>query len=85
MIPLDGDVIEKWSKRRWGEILDKIKNGVVVSTHQVLRDALAHGFVKFGDVGSGEAKSIGLIIFDEGMLWEGPAGLLISDYINPSI
>ncbi|KAF3933306.1 hypothetical protein ABW19_dt0200687 [Dactylella cylindrospora] len=66
VILLDGETIQKWNKRVWGEILDRVKNGVIVSTHQVLKDALAHGFVRFGDGGNKNAKKIGLLIFDEG-------------------
>lgn len=50
------DNLESWSKSTWNSVLVNVK--LVVTTHQVLLDALLHGFVQI--------TSLALIIFDEG-------------------
>lgn len=51
------DNVETWSDQStWDAILANIR--IVVSTHQVLYDALAHGFVHL--------ERIALLIYDEG-------------------
>ena len=53
------DGVDRWtSKNDWDTVLNNVR--VVVSTFQVLLDALGHGFVKM--------KSLALIVFDEGKL-----------------
>lgn len=47
---------ETWCKSTWDGVLVNVK--VVLTTHQVLLDALLHGFVQI--------SSLALIIFDEG-------------------
>jgi hypothetical protein len=55
---IGSDGMDRWSEQRvWNAILDNIQ--VVVSPHDVLADALGHGFVKMTD--------LALLIFDEGM------------------
>jgi hypothetical protein len=50
--------VDRWSNQEvWDEVLGP-KEAVIVSTHQVLADALGHGFVSM--------DRIGLLIFDEG-------------------
>ncbi len=51
------DHYEFWTEQSlWNAVLKNIR--VVVSTHQVLLDALHHGFVQF--------SSLALLVFDEG-------------------
>lgn len=50
------DNLKNWSKSTWDSVLVNVK--LVVTTHQVLLDALLHGFVQI--------SSLALIIFDEG-------------------
>lgn len=51
------DKVQFWSEQRiWDAVLKDIQ--IVVSTHQVLLDALTHGFVHMPD--------ISLLVFDEG-------------------
>lgn len=50
------DKVDSWNKSTWEAILVNVR--LVVSTHQVLLDALLHGFVQI--------SSLALIIFDEG-------------------
>lgn len=53
------DNVDHWSEQWiWDEVLHKVR--IVVSTHQILLDALTHGFV-------GLAR-IALLVFDEGEL-----------------
>jgi ERCC4-related helicase len=52
------DNVDRWTaKSLWDAVLEKVK--IVVSTYQVLLDALTHGFV--------EMEVLGMIVFDEGM------------------
>ena len=60
------DNVDKWAVEAWDKVLGQVTCGVIVSTHQVLYDALAHGFVRLGCKRGDERKSIGLLIFDEG-------------------
>lgn len=56
------DNVEHWTEQSvWDVILHNVR--VVLSTHQVLYDALSHGFVKM--------DGLSLLIFDEGCsaLW----------------
>lgn len=51
------DNIDKWSDQNtWDAALDQVR--VVISTHKILEDAMAHGFVKL--------EKICLLVFDEG-------------------
>lgn len=51
------DGVDRWtSQRDWDAVLKNVK--IVVSTFQILLDALSHGFVQM--------ESLALIIFDEG-------------------
>lgn len=50
------DNVENWNKSTWEGALVNIK--LVITTHQVLLDALLHGFIQI--------SSLALIIFDEG-------------------
>jgi hypothetical protein len=51
------DGVDRWTEQSlWDSILSDV--GVVVSTYQILADALTHGFVKM--------ESLALIVFDEG-------------------
>jgi hypothetical protein len=53
------DGVDRWtSQNDWDTVLNNVR--IVVSTFQVLLDALSHGFVKMG--------SLALIVFDEGKL-----------------
>ena len=52
------DDIELWTKQSdWNTVLHNVR--VVLSTHQVLLDALTHGFVRL--------SKLALLIFDEGL------------------
>jgi len=62
------DMPEKWSKKVWDALLSTIQNGVIVSTYQVLYDALAHGFLTLDQTLKDSRKVIGLLVFDEGKL-----------------
>lgn len=49
--------VDRWTKKfMWDAVLLNIK--IIVSTYQILLDALTHGFVKM--------ESLGLVVFDEG-------------------
>lgn len=51
------DGVDRWTEQSlWDAVLKNIK--IVVSTYQILLDALTHGFVGM--------DSLGLIVFDEG-------------------
>lgn len=51
------DGVDRWTEQSlWDSILSNVR--VVVSTYQILADALTHGFVKI--------DSLALIVFDEG-------------------
>lgn len=50
------DKVDSWSSRTWDGALVNVK--IVISTHQVLLDALLHGFVQI--------STLALLIFDEG-------------------
>lgn len=50
------DQVDTWSADTWDTILDGVR--VVVSTYQVLLDALCHAFISI--------DRLSLIIFDEG-------------------
>lgn len=53
------DNVDHWSEQWiWDQVLNNVR--IVVSTHQILLDALTHGFV-------GMAR-IALLVFDEGKL-----------------
>ena len=51
-----GDNVHTWSESIWDTILDGVR--IVVSTYQVLLDALSHGFIGM--------DRLSLIVFDEG-------------------
>jgi ERCC4-related helicase len=51
------DNVDRWSEQKiWDAALDQVR--VVISTHKILEDALAHAFVKL--------ERICLLVFDEG-------------------
>lgn len=50
------DRVDSWARSTWESVLVNVR--LVVTTHQVLLDALLHGFVQI--------SSLALIIFDEG-------------------
>jgi ERCC4-related helicase len=51
------DNVDRWSEQRiWDAALDGIR--VMVSTHKILEEALAHSFVKI--------ENLALLVFDEG-------------------
>jgi ERCC4-related helicase len=59
------DDVDSWSTQSaWDNYLNGVR--VVVSTYQVLLDALLHGFVKMDD--------LALIVFDEGIPSSLPLG-----------
>ncbi|PWW77580.1 hypothetical protein C7212DRAFT_277577 [Tuber magnatum] len=75
-----GDKVDKWSDQEiWDEILGIKDNdhAVVVSTHQVLLDALTHGFVRM--------QGIGLIVFDEAhhCVGQHPANRIMQEFYHP--
>lgn len=76
------DNVDKWKTQDiWDRIL-KLKESastVVVSTHQILLDALTHGFVGI--------DSIGLLIFDEAHHCAGnhPANRIMQDFYHPNL
>jgi ERCC4-related helicase len=54
------DNVDNWTDQSaWDAVLDGIR--IVLSTHQVLLDALTHAFVKM--------DRLSLLIFDEGMIF----------------
>ena len=54
---LGSDNVDRWSDVGiWAQVLDGVR--IVVSTHQVLYDALTHGFVTM--------SRLALLVFDEG-------------------
>lgn len=57
LLLLGNDGVDRWGEEKiWETILCGVQ--VVVSTHAVLADALAHGFVKL--------QQLSLLVFDEG-------------------
>ncbi|KAI5791751.1 hypothetical protein DFH27DRAFT_199315 [Peziza echinospora] len=78
------DGVEKWNKKIWEEILgteetpleDRVR--VVVSTHQILLDALTHGFVNM--------KHLCLIVFDEAhhCIYSHPANKIMQGFYHPA-
>ncbi|CAZ82740.1 unnamed protein product [Tuber melanosporum] len=77
-----GDKVDKWSDQEiWDEILGIKDNdhAVVVSTHQVLLDALTHGFVRM--------EGIGLIVFDEAhhCVGQHPANRIMQEFYHPRV
>lgn len=48
--------VDSWSAVTWEKALTNVK--IIITTHQVLLDALIHGFVKI--------SSLALLVFDEG-------------------
>lgn len=58
--------MDRWTSRNdWDTVLKNVK--IVVSTFQVLLDALSHGFVRM--------DSLALIVFDEGKFALNPSFL----------
>lgn len=56
---IGSDNVDRWGEQRiWDILLSNFR--IVVSTHAVLADALAHGFVTM--------DGLGLLVFDEGKL-----------------
>ncbi|PVH94346.1 P-loop containing nucleoside triphosphate hydrolase protein [Periconia macrospinosa] len=70
------DDIEHWSDQRtWDSVFDNVR--IVISTPQILLDALYHGFI--------QTKSLALIIFDEAHHCTGnhPANKILQEFCNP--
>ncbi|RPB12611.1 hypothetical protein P167DRAFT_535942 [Morchella conica CCBAS932] len=76
------DNVDKWKTQDiWDRILklQESASTVVVSTHQILLDALTHGFVGI--------DRIGLLIFDEAHHCAGnhPANRIMQDFYHPNL
>ncbi|KAF8420020.1 hypothetical protein EV426DRAFT_613050 [Tirmania nivea] len=77
------DGVEKWNSKIWDEILalgDENKRvKVAVSTHQILLDALTHGFVTMDE--------LSLIVFDEAhhCIYDHPANRIMKDFYHPRL
>ena len=57
---MGSDNVDRWSEQRiWDTVLENVR--IVVSTHEVLADALSHGFVRI--------EELTLLVFDEGTSW----------------
>lgn len=57
---MGSDNVDRWSEQRiWDTVLENVR--IVVSTHEVLADALSHGFVRI--------EELTLLVFDEGIPW----------------
>jgi hypothetical protein len=59
---IGADKVDCWKRSTWEGALKGKR--IIVSTHQILHDALAHGFVNM--------NMLALIVFDEGMLFSKP-------------
>ncbi|KAL9596168.1 MAG: hypothetical protein Q9219_005988 [cf. Caloplaca sp. 3 TL-2023] len=73
---LGADGVDHWSEQWiWDEILRGIK--IVISTHQILLDALIHGFVRMAQ--------LSLMIFDEAhhCIADHPASRILRDFYHP--
>lgn len=54
---IGSDDVERWGRQIiWDTVLENVR--IVVSTHQVLADALSHGFIRM--------ETLALLVFDEG-------------------
>ncbi|KAI4290484.1 MAG: hypothetical protein L6R35_000238 [Caloplaca aegaea] len=72
------DGVEYWSKQCiWDTVLNGIR--IVVSTHQVLLDALIHGFVQMA--------RLSLMVFDEAhhCIADHPASRILRDFYHPCL
>jgi ERCC4-related helicase len=72
------DDLDHWTDQGvWDDVLLNIR--IVLSTHQVLLDALSHGFVKM--------RNLSLLIFDEAhhCSLNHPAHRIMSDFYKPRI
>ncbi|KAF1951090.1 P-loop containing nucleoside triphosphate hydrolase protein [Byssothecium circinans] len=72
------DDIDHWSDQStWDAVFDNVR--IVLSTHQVLLDALTHGFVKM--------SKLALIIFDEAhhCTQKHPANKILADFYIPYV
>lgn len=70
------DGVERWTEQaHWDAVLKNIR--VVVSTHQILLDALSHGFVQM--------ESLALIVFDEAhnCVRDHPGAKVMSSFYHP--
>ncbi|KAI9776190.1 MAG: Dicer-like protein 2 [Geoglossum umbratile] len=70
------DNVDRWNNQAiWDGVLKNVR--VVVSTHQVLYDALAHGFVRL--------KELALLVFDEAhhCVESHPANRIMQDFYHP--
>ncbi|KAI9644163.1 Dicer-like protein 2 [Ciborinia camelliae] len=71
------DGVDRWTEQRqWDSVLNNVK--VVVSTYQVLLDALTHGFVRM--------ERLSLIIFDEAhnCLNKAPGAKIMTSFYHPN-
>jgi ERCC4-related helicase len=72
------DNIDHWTEQKtWDDVLHNVR--IVLSTHQVLLDALTHAFVKI--------SRLALLIFDEAhhCTMKHPANRIMSDFYMPRI
>ncbi|KAI9770812.1 MAG: Dicer-like protein 2 [Geoglossum simile] len=70
------DNVDRWSTQNlWDAVLENVQ--VVVSTHQILYDALAHAFVTL--------KGLALLVFDEAhhCVESHPANMIMRDFYHP--
>ncbi|KFY55313.1 hypothetical protein V497_07052 [Pseudogymnoascus sp. VKM F-4516 (FW-969)] len=70
------DDVDRWSNQRiWDTVLENVR--VVVSTHDVLSDALSHGFVRI--------EGLALLVFDEAHHCAGghSANKIMKNYYHP--
>ncbi|KAI9741256.1 MAG: Dicer-like protein 2 [Cirrosporium novae-zelandiae] len=72
------DGVDRWGEQRiWDAILENVR--IVVSTHQVLLDALTHGFIRI--------ERICLLVFDEAhcCTHKHPASLIMKHFYHPRV
>jgi ERCC4-related helicase len=72
------DNIDHWTEQKaWDAVLHNVR--IVLSTHQVLLDALTHAFVKM--------SRLALIVFDEAhhCTMKHPANRIMSDFYMPRV
>lgn len=67
--------VDSWSASTWDTALINVK--IVITTPQVLLDALLHGFVNI--------SSLALLVFDEGKACSPVIPACIADYVSSSL
>lgn len=68
------DDLDTWSAPIWRNVLSNAR--IVVSTYQVLLDALIHAYIRVAD--------LALVVFDEGLFPEFPQ-VLLAPFCQPSV